>query len=274
VEEEHYLEVREGVQAARPRAATRRTAAASHQPEVVGVRWSKPKCPVRAEEQLWIEESLDWFVSEFGEEALLRPVLVPQASFFPAGYAGSEDDVRAVFASVCARLEVPPSRLLLEFEPEEAEDLLEFIPINHAGTAAAGHWQVRDGSTVVTIQLAQAREPVALVATIAHELGHERLLGESRIDPARRDGEPLTDLFTVFFGMGVFTANAAFEFRRSHQGYRTSRLGYLTQAMYGYALARYAWLRGETSPGWAAHLDTNPRTHLKEGLRFLQAGST
>jgi hypothetical protein len=106
------------------------------------------------------------------------------------------------------------------------------------GTEAAGHWQVRDGSTVVTIQLAQARKPVALVATIAHELGHERLLGESRIDPSRRDGEPLPDLFTVFFGMGIFTANAAFEFRRSHQGYWTSRLGYMKEAMYGYALAQ------------------------------------
>jgi hypothetical protein len=39
--------------------------------------------------------------------------------------------------------------------------------------------------------------------------------------------------------------------------------------MYGYALARHAWLRGETSPAWAAHLDTNPRTYLKDGLRFL-----
>jgi hypothetical protein len=63
----------------------------------------KPKCPVRVEEQLWIEESLDWFVDEFGEEVLRRPVVVPEWSYFPAGYSGSEDDVRAVFASVCAR---------------------------------------------------------------------------------------------------------------------------------------------------------------------------
>jgi hypothetical protein len=173
----------------------------------------KPKCPVRVEEQLWIEESLDWFVDEFGEEVLRRPVVVPEWSYFPAGYSGSEDDVRAVFASVCAR--------------------------------------------------------VALVATIAHELGHERLLGESRIDASRRDGEPLTDLFSVFFGFGIFSANAAFEFRSSDRSYQTSKLGYLTEAMYGYALARYAWLRGETSPAWAAHLDTNPRTYLKDGLRFL-----
>nr|BFE73682.1 hypothetical protein GCM10020092_069830 [Actinoplanes digitatis] len=52
-------------------------------------------------------------------------------------------------------------------------------------------------------------------------------------------------------------------------GYRTSRLGYLTEPMFGYALARYAWLRGETDPPWARHLDTNPRTFLRQGLRFL-----
>ena len=36
---------------------------------------------------------------------------------------------------------------------------------------------------------------------------HVRLLGEQRIDPARADMEPLTDLVTVMFELGVFTAN-------------------------------------------------------------------
>lgn len=234
--------------------------------------WSKPKCPVRAEEQAWIEESLDWFVAEFGEDAMKRPVVVPQGSFFPVGYTGSEQDVRAVFVSVCARLEIPPERVVLEIEAQdaEAESLLEHLPISYQSKEAAGHWRKRDEATVISVQLHQARDPIALVATIAHELGHERLLGEERIDPERRDGEPLTDLFTVFFGMGIFSANAAFEFRLSHRAYRTSRLGYLTEPMFGYALARYSWLRGETSPAWAEHLDTNPRTYLKQGLKYLQ----
>jgi hypothetical protein len=41
--------------------------------------------------------------------------------------------------------------------------------------------------------------------------------------------------------------------------------------MFGYALARYAWLRGERNPAWARHLDTNPSAFLKRGLRFLAA---
>jgi len=233
--------------------------------------WSRAKCPVRSEEQLWIEESLDWFVSEFGDAVLRGPVALPEISFFPADYAGTEDDVRAVFETVCTRLGVPADRVLLEFEPEEGEELLDSVSLEYRHRRAAGHWQTRDGLTVITVHLGQAREPVGLVATIAHELGHERLLGEERIDRERRDGEPLTDLFTVFFGMGVFNANAAFEFRQSDRSYQTSRLGYLTEPMYGYALARYAWLRGETAPAWVTHLDTNPRTYLKQGLKYLYA---
>jgi hypothetical protein len=223
-------------------------------------------------EQLWIEESLDWLVEEFGGEILRRPIVLPEASFFPAGYSGSEDDVRAVFAKICSMVAVEPERVVLEIEPEEGTELLSVLPVSYQREGAAGHWQRRDGATVITVQLANAREPLALVATIAHELGHERLLGEARIDRSRRDGEPLTDLFAVFCGFGIFSANAAFEFRNSRGSYRTSRLGYLTEPMYGYALARYAWLRGEPAPDWARHLDTNPRIYLRDGLRFLAAG--
>jgi hypothetical protein len=40
--------------------------------------------------------------------------------------------------------------------------------------------------------------------------------------------------------------------------------------MFGYGLARYAWLRGEADPGWARYVDTNPRTFVKRGLRYLK----
>lgn len=252
--------------------------------EVVGVWWKKSDCPVREEERLWIEDSLDWFVSEFGTGTLSRPVVVPDVSWFPNGYSGSEDDVRAVFGKICERVDVPADRVLLELEPDEPDELLEHLPMYHSeASGACGQWHRRDGATVVTVDMKLAQRPVAVVATIAHELGHERLLGERRIDPDRRDGEPLTDLFTVFFGFGIFNANAAFEFqlnfgpddpgrRYGASSYRTNRLGYLTEAMYGYALARYLWLRGERVPDWADRLDTNPREWMKQGLRYLEGG--
>ncbi len=74
----------------------------------------------------------------------------------------------------------------------------------------------------------------------------------------------------MFFGLGVFTANAAFDHTQSQFGWQTSRLGYLGEAMFGYALACYARLRDEREPGWARAPDTNPRVYLRKGLRFLQ----
>ena len=62
-------------------------------------------------------------------------------------------------------------------------------------------------------------------------LGHVHLLGHGRIDDEAEDHEPLTDLLTVLFGMGVFTANAVI--REHHwdagpvSGWSINRRGYL-----------------------------------------------
>lgn len=122
------------------------------------------------------------------------------------------------------------------------------------------------------------RPALMLVATTAHELAHERLLVEAEVDPDRADQEPLADLLTVYLGLGGFTANAALDREtwlepgqlRPRQRSRVSRQGYLTEPMFGYALARYSWLRGETDPDWADYVDTNPRTFLRQGLRYLE----
>lgn len=111
------------------------------------------------------------------------------------------------------------------------------------------------------------------MAVLAHELGHHRLIGEGRVSRDRRDGEPLTDLLTVFFGVGRFNANAAHRFAQNARGWRRTSLGYLNQPMFGYALARYAWLRGESDPSWYRLLDTNPRGYFREGLRYLRRTS-
>jgi hypothetical protein len=112
---------------------------------------------------------------------------------------------------------------------------------------------------------------------IAHELGHVRLFGKRRINSDRQDHEPLTDLATVYLGMGIFTANAAVNFGRISGygiepagGWLSRRLGYMTEPMFGYALACYAVVRGELDPAWAKYLDTNPRVYMKQGLRYLR----
>jgi hypothetical protein len=240
------------------------------------VGWWSAECPVRETEQVWIDESMDWLLAEFGRERLLGDVILPTDHYFPGGYEGSRDDVARVLATLCDHMGIEPARIELEHD-DSAEtghrELSGTVGLHERSAGAAGHYRRRGDRSVVAISTAQARQPMALVATIAHELGHEMLLGEGRIASDRKDHEPLTDLLTIYYGLGVFSANAAFEYATESRGrYRysqTSRLGYLTEPMYGYGLARYAWLRDEPEPPWARYVDINPRAFLKRGLRYL-----
>jgi hypothetical protein len=87
--------------------------------------------------------------------------------------------------------------------------------------------------------------------------------------------EPLTDLLTVFLGLGVFTANSAFCFEQftgvSSQGWSTHRQGYLSEEMFGYALARFAIERGERKPRWADHLSTNIASYFNRAEAWIAA---
>jgi hypothetical protein len=40
--------------------------------------------------------------------------------------------------------------------------------------------------------------------------------------------------------------------------------------MFGYALALFAWKRGERKPAWAKYLEGNVKDHFKSGMRYLQ----
>ncbi|MGW3042212.1 hypothetical protein ACWC9T_19765 [Kitasatospora sp. NPDC001159] len=211
-----------------------------------------------------------WLTAEFGRDVLNRDPVLPTAEFFPGPYEGSDEDIRSVIAQLCGYLDVAPNRLTIEIEPDDGEQaMVADLNLAHKSRSAAGHYRRENGRPVIAIDQRQAARPVALVATIAHELGHVRLLDEQRIPTDRRDHEPLTDLLTVYFGLGIFTANSAFNFSQSNRGWSYSRLGYLSERMLGYALACYAHLRGETKPTWARHLATNPRAYLKQGLRYL-----
>jgi len=55
-------------------------------------------------------------------------------------------------------------------------------------------------------------DPMSLVATMAHELGHVILLGGNLLTHDTPDQEPMTDLLTGFTGLGIFTANSAARF--------------------------------------------------------------
>lgn len=183
-------------------------------------------------------------------------MILPTSEYFPPPFGGSDWEVRDVVRSVARYMGVQADVDVRFSEDADDDDA--------------------DGPSVVTIDRSAVGEPSRLVAVIAHELGHIRLFAERRTSFDRQDHEPLTDLATVYLGMGIFTANAAFSLGRASGyaiepvgGWQERRLGFMSEPMFGYALARYAIYRGESDPAWARYLATNPRAYMKQGIRYL-----
>jgi hypothetical protein len=225
-----------------------------------------PRSPVEERERQWIEKMLAWCVEQFGAGPLAAEVLSPTPQFFPGRYEGTPEDVYDLVDLVRAYLRVDPDEIEVRLYDQRTQQPPEIQTI---GSSIAGHYQVRNGRGIVSVGLEDAPDPRRVVAVAAHELCHHKLLYTGLVSPAEPDHEPLTDLATVFFGVGVFTANAAFTFNQGARGWQRRKLGYLNQPMFGYALASVAHLRGETNPAWARHLDTNPRGYFKQGTRYL-----
>jgi hypothetical protein len=111
------------------------------------------------------------------------------------------------------------------------------------------------------------------VGTLAHELGHVHLLGHGRVSDQAADHEPLTDLLTVYLGMGIFTANSVIREHYWHEGqvwgWNIGRSGYLGMPDFGYAFARFARARVEEGAEWVSELRLDVRSAFKQAMRFL-----
>jgi hypothetical protein len=235
--------------------------------------WFKPTCPVAPEERLWVESRMRWLVAQFGaEQARSAPVVLPTPEFFPEPYEPTEEGGAMLFRRVCGYLRIDPAPIDLHFYEERRMPLQGDGWQRHEGTA--GLYQGASWGTLIQLEVSALQDPLALVATAAHELCHFLLLGQGRLTGDEPDHEELTDLLTIYLGLGVFTANSRIRSSAGHEGLTESwsirRLGYLSQPKTGYALAVHAGLREEEDPPWAGHLCADVRSVFKKGHRWLR----
>lgn len=191
---------------------------------------------------------------------------MPTTEFFTDSFSASEEEVRQVLDRTCDLLKVDARLIDLEFFDEKQAFENQ--------TTALGLYLQEGDRYRVWIENKELENPIGMVATMAHELCHVHLLGHGRVSEEEDDQEPLTDLLTVFLGLGVITANGAFHDSNWHaggwEGWQVGRRGYLTMAMYGYALALFANLRGERKPSWAKHLRADVRHAFEKTCRFYE----
>jgi hypothetical protein len=239
-------------------------------------RFRGPRCHVTSEQKLWVEERLLWLKEEFGPAPIRRPPLEPTSDLLPRKWDGSAAAGTDLLKRLCEYMLVDPARLQLEFYSQnETHDLQSACAGETYRTGPAGLFVHPKDTKKLIIALEESglSQPAALTATICHELGHVLLLADGHIARDTPDSEPLTDLLTVFFGAGIFTANSVFQFSQwqshSHHGWRASRLGYLSEEIFGYALACYSWYRGELKPSWQKHLRSNILYYFDDSMHFL-----
>jgi hypothetical protein len=236
----------------------------------------RPVCPIPEERREWLEHAFDWLVGAFGEDPIRRRrVLIPHHSDFPIRYNGEHQSAYDTVAIVARQMDIDPGEIELLLYKEGVDAL-------NSGSAlgdtlymgrhkyASGRYlgKADDGKYHIGLEERELRQPEFMVATLAHELAHIKLLGEERLE---ENDEQLTDLTTVAFGLGVFNANAAFTSFQDFQSHGWQKLGYLKQMDWGYVLALFARLREENAPEWAKHLCKNVQSDFAKSKRYLDA---
>lgn len=246
----------------------------------------RPKLPISEDERLWVDQGFVRLEKLLGRNRLAQSrVILPTPEDFPDPYDRSPAAAEKIFRRVCTSMKVDRSLIQLEVIPDHTEELRSILP-HWSGDAdgCAGfyvHDQEDDADSergprmLIAVQAAHLKDPLSLVAVMAHELGHAILLGGGLLDPKPADHEPLTDLLTVFLGFGIFTANVCGRFKQwqdeRQSGWFMQRIGYLSEEVFGYALAIFAQKRGEAKPDWEKHLSTNVRAYFKRSRSWLAA---
>jgi hypothetical protein len=236
----------------------------------------KAKLPITEEERVWIDRSFSRLAHLLGAQRMRNAVvMLPTREHFPDRYDGSEEALEAMFRRVAQRMEVDPGTIELDIFDDATQTTRSLVPFWSGEGSGAGGLYGHDGvsRTVIAINSSQLENPMALVATLAHEIGHVILLRPGLVGREEPDMEPLNDLLMVFLGFGVFNANAVFQFQQynsyDRQGWSTRRLGYLSEQQFGYALARFAVDRGESRPEWPKYLSTNVASYWKQSIAWL-----
>ncbi|MGD9126208.1 MAG: hypothetical protein PVH19_02415 [Planctomycetia bacterium] len=234
-----------------------------------GLFRSKPRCPVDSEMRKWIDIRWAWLEDQFGLERLLNGrVILPNQEYFPDSFHHDEKSAHQILGRVCGYMDIDPAVIRLSFY-EDCNPVYE----GRWRKGTAGLYYHGSKRFRIWVEVRNLDNPLALVSTFAHELGHVHLLGYGRISDKAEDHEPLTDLLTVYFGMGVFSANSVIQEQSfcSIEGFGWSmgRQGYLGMSDYGYAFARFARARNEDGKAWASELRLDVRSAFKQAMRFL-----
>jgi hypothetical protein len=237
--------------------------------------WFSAKCPVTTAEKAWTEKRMCWLAEQFGIKRLLdAQVATPDGPFLPAPYAASPEYARRLMQRVGDWLGV------------RTDDFTINVSTGESGSTAADEGKL-EAPALILLSSWQLENPERLTATLAHKISQRILSERDLVAFSVTERERVAELLPVFFGLGIFTANSTAiendhgpsdldEFLPRYRGMSRGsgpsgdRQFQLPARVFGYALALFAFLRGERRPEWATHLRLDAAEPLRLSLRYLR----
>lgn len=232
-----------------------------------------PKLPIDEDELEWQFASFKWLIQEFGDLGADTPLVLPTEAWFPPEALEGKASARELFDLVREHAGLTDWGCELR-EGERPRPIYAGNAhlLRHEGPSApAGTFEMKgddDRVVVITYNPELEGNPMALVATFAHELAHYLMITAETPPPGGWELDELhTDLCAVYLGFGVFLANSAKTFRQfqsaGEMGWSTSTQGYLSEGALVTALAVTERLAGRDPMAAAPHL----KDYLEKDLR-------
>lgn len=232
------------------------------------------RCPVAPDDEQWLIRRLDWLTGQFGAETLRSgTVILPTYDFFPDKYPERPElsDIEGLCERVCRFMDCRANVGIRYFNELNEEKHPRYEPGWNADSP--NYRDPATGDYLLWISANDWHDQQSVISALAHEVAMLRLDLHCDIDPDVADLEALGELLTLFFGMGIFSANSVIQEGRTGGLFSATWMrmqSILTMDMYGHAFALYARRRGEDSPDWLKYLRLDVRSACKRGLRYLE----
>lgn len=239
-------------------------------------------------EREWVLDALRELVRTCGHEHLVSaPVVLPSASYFPDRWSPDAGGVRRLALRILRYAALDELDVAVEmFDEGQAEDA-------RLGPGALVHTQAHEGAAawfagivdetcLFGASVGLLGDPGGVTAALAHETAHAFRHVRALVVDDRDLEECLTDLSTVYLGLGVLTANASLRHRSwavttngtslGGHAWSTQHLGYLSPQALCFALAVFERVRDRGATERRAIVDalgTNQAGFFKAARRWL-----
>ena len=236
----------------------------------------KPRCPITLGLKVWTERRFRDIGEVLGASHLRTVEIIEPGPELFDSTDDADEMISRIFEQVCRWMDVSSSSLRMKLVSEiEMADLY--------GAQAHGRIQAAkslyampdsdDGCATLLINAQIDLEPERLLAIIARGVAHDVLRTRMPELFAAEDRLQIIDLVPLYFGLGVSVANSTVREIHGEHGvsstFQLSRTGHLSAELFGYALALFSWVRGESLPDWSRRLRLDARETMKAGLKFL-----